>query len=381
MKNNRVGYFISFKDIGISVYPVCKFLLIIGLIFSQTACQEQGGDVAKLVQTLTLQRPPMNVAWRPDGKQLAIVGFGKLSIFEVSSGKQIKTPSLWAVQSSLQYSPDGRFLVLHRAVESHQGMSALVWLDANDYHVVREYFNEYPMLIPSMAFSPDSRLLVVGGDKYNGYLNIATVFDVKTGAIVAKLKTLHSNPNYKGEDFIQKIVYSPDGATVIIGFITGKIDVWSTKNWHLIKTFKAHKGFIDSLAISPNGKSLATGSISGGINIHYDPATRTTIETKYDDPIKLWDTSNWKLIGTLPSIDKDTTSLVFLPNSKFLVSANQNKILFWNVETKKQIGAIEGFKGGGVMNFSLSPDGDYLAIVGIGNLDAQIWKISSKLHN
>ena len=52
--------------------------------------------------------------------------------------------------------------------------------------------------------------------------------------------------------FIRRVVYSPDGATVVIAFVTNKIDVWSTKDWHLIKTFKAHKNWI-SLAVSSDG--------------------------------------------------------------------------------------------------------------------------------
>lgn len=357
-----------------------SFFLIVGLLVLQTACGDQESEIAKLVQTVKLPKPPMQTAWRPDGKRFLADGFGSLAVWDTNTGKQIATPPMWVASQSVLYSPDGRLLVLSKFVREPQKVNSVVVLDAQDHHVRREFTDMY-LIEHGKAFSPDSRLLVVVADKKTGYSNVAAVLDVETGAVVAELKNLHTDPKAKGEDHIERVVYSPDGATVVIGFVTNKIDVWSTKDWHLIKTFKAHKGWIRSMAISPDGKWLVTGNVSGGTGGHYDPATRITTETKYDDPIKIWDTSTWQQVGALPINDKVTSSLAFMPDGKHLISANEDRILFWNMQTLKQVGVIKGgFKGGGALNFALSQDGEYLVVGGMGTLEVQVWKIAGQLN-
>jgi WD40 repeat protein len=323
----------------------------------------------------------MQTAWRPDGKRFLADGFGSLAVWDAATGKQIPTPPLWVAAESVLYSPDGRLLVLSKSVREPQIINSVVVLDAQDHRAIREFTDMY-LIEHGKAFSPDSRLLVVVADKKNGYRNVAAVLDVEAGTVVAELKTLHTDPKAKGEDSIQRVVYSPDGATVMIGFVTGKIDVWSTKDWRLIKTFKAHKGYILSMAISPDGKWLATGNNSGGVRGHYDPVTKITTETKYDDPIKIWDTSTWQQVGALPIHDKYTSSIAFLPDGKHLITANEDRILFWDVQTEKQVGVIKGaFKGGGALNFDLSQDGKYLVVGGMGSLEVQVWKIVDQLNS
>ncbi|MDA8128859.1 MAG: hypothetical protein M0Z73_09215 [Betaproteobacteria bacterium] len=357
---------------------ICGFLAVVALSALQTACSNQESETAKLIQTVNLGKPPMAVAWRPDGKQFAAVGFGNLGVWDAATGKQVPTPTMWAIESSVVYSPDGRLLVLHKAMEGHQGMSALVWLDAKDQHVISEYFDEYPSVIHGTAFSPDSRFLVVGANKKADY--VATVFDTAEKKPVAKL--VPATPKGWSGESINCIIFSPDGSMVIVGGLSGAVNVWSTRDWQIIKTFKAHKSSIRSMAISPNGKWLATGSESGGVRGHYDPTTGTTTETKLDDPIKIWDTTTWEQVKALPVRDQPTSSLAFLPDGKHLVSANADRIVFWDVQTEKQVGIIKGnFKGGSALNFALSQDGKYLVVGGMGSLEVQLWKITGQLNN
>lgn len=360
------------------IVGICSFLLIASLLITQSACSNQEGETAKLVQTVKLSKPPMQTAWRSDGKQFAAVGFGSLAVWDVITGKQVQTPSMWAIESSITYSPDDRFLVLHRAKKDRQGMSALVWLDAKYLHVISEYFDEYPMLIHGMAFSPDSRFLVVSANRKTNY--VATVFDTATKKPIAKL--IPAVPEGFSAEHIQHIIFSSDGSQVIAGGLSGAVNVWSTNGWRLIKSFKAHKSYIRSIAISPDGKWLATGSVSGGRGGHYDSATKTMIETKYDDPIKVWDTTSWTQVKALPISDQTTSSLAFLPDNKHLISANADRILFWDVQTEKQVGLIKGgFKGGSALNFALSQDGEYLVVGGAGSMEVQVWQIYSQVNN
>ena len=360
-----------------TLWRVCRFILIVGLLVSQAACGYHDSEIAKLVQTVKLSKPPMQTAWRPDGKRFLADGFGSLAVWDATTGEQVATPQMWVGSPSVAYSPDGKLLVLHKVVRTTQNANSLVVLDAQDHHVIREFADMYP-IEHGNGFSPDSRLLVVMG--YKDATNVATIFDMEDKKPIAQL--VAAIPEGRGGEHIERIIFSPDGSMVIAGCISGALNVWSTKDWKLIKTFKAHKDYIRSMAISQNGKWLATGSSSSGVRGHYDPVTKITTEIKYDDPIKIWNTSTWQQIKALPAHDKHTSSLVFLPDGKHLVSANEDRILFWDVQAEKQVGVIRGeFNGGGALNFALSRDGEYLVVGGMGSLEVQVWKIIGQLNN
>ena len=352
-------------------------LLTVGLFISQTACSNQDSESAKLVQTFKLSYYPTHVAWHPDGQRLATIGFsGGLSVWDIPTGKQVATQAMKASEFSVAYSPDGRFLAVSKATSLRgERVDYLVVMDAKNYEVLYEYPPKGEPMGPAfaMAFSPDGRYLIAGAA--SRMVVSARILDVESKSIIGSL--ISSNKL----DSIQGIVYPSDGATVITGHISGKLNIWSVKDMHLIKTIQAHKGYILSMAISPDGKWLATGSNSSDVDQRYDPATRITTEIKYDDPIKIFDTTTWEQVKALPVRNKHTTSLAFLPDSAHLVSAAQENILFWDVQSEKQIGSINGFKGGSALDFALSQDGKNLAVVGTGSSEVQVWKISNQLTN
>jgi WD40 repeat protein len=384
----------SFRSVGIAVYQACKFILIIGLLFSQAACQEQGGETAKLVQTFKLSYSPTKVAWHPDGKRIAIVGMGGiLSVFDTVTGQPLQTPSMWASSFSVAYSPDGRLLALQKSTNDRKQdypAQSLVVLDANSHAVIYESESSIAVQYHVNAFDPSGRYLIV--TDYNSRSGYTMVFDMVEKKQVAKLVV--AIPSGRGADTIEQVVFSPDGSRVIGGTLSGALNVWSTKDWHLIKTFKAHKGYVLAMAISPDGKWLATGSNSGGIGERFDPVTHAKTETKYDDPIKIWDTSSWEQVKALPIRDKHIRSMAFFPDGRHLVSAAGENIVFWDVPTEKKIGEVTGGIWDRVkpkllgpvyekiiMSLALSKDGKNLAVVRSGSSEAQVWKIVDQLNN
>ena len=83
--------------------------------------------------------------------------------------------------------------------------------------------------------------------------------------------------------------------------------------------------------------------------------------------------------GTTHSRQTDIFT-AFLPDGKQSI-LNEDRILFWNMQTRKQVGIIKGgFKGGGALNFALSKDGEYLVVGGMGTLEVQVWKIVGQLN-
>ena len=118
-----------------------------------------------------------------------------------------------------------------------------------------------PVVFPvaSVKFSPDGKLLAVGG-----YREVRLI-DSSTGKPVA---------TFSGHaDYVRSIAFSPDGKMLAAAGGPpqrgGEIKIWDVNSRQLLKTLVGHKDCIYSVAWSPDGKLLASGS--------------------YDKMVKLWD--------------------------------------------------------------------------------------------
>lgn len=339
---------------------IARAVLAIAFLLALTSCAWQTSDVAENVLTVKLSKPPMQAFWHPDNKRFGIQGFGTLGIWDVTTGEQASPPiPFWIGTSSVIYSPDGRFLVVHKIDEvKNVGEDSVVLLDARDHHVVREFPN-LRLIEYGGSFSPDSRYLLAIG--HNKARHIATVLDMKTGEIVAELDALTKNTN-----LINRAIYSPDGSLVILGFISGDVGIWSTKDWHLIQKFRAQEGFVGALAISPSGKWLATGSNQVVRSARYPSG----------EPVTIWDTATWEKVVELPPHTSKVDSLAFLLDGKHLLVNNDKEIVFLDIQTTKRVGSIRAFNNAYRLNFSLSPNGQYLAVVGMESGKGHVWKIT-----
>lgn len=118
----------------------------------------------RIVRTITNTMGVMNrkgrLAWSPDGAHIASAGGHGLQIFDVQSGEQIVgiTPRWASANTSLRYSPDGRYLIEGTANEEKTGWGR-IW---DGQH--RELLQEIPFNVGSLAVSRDGRHLATGTD-------------------------------------------------------------------------------------------------------------------------------------------------------------------------------------------------------------------------
>ncbi|CBN58187.1 putative WD-40 repeat [Kamptonema sp. PCC 6506] len=99
--------------------------------------------------------------------------------------------------------------------------------------------------INSLAFSPDGRILVSGGDD-----NSIKLWDVDSG------KELNSG---KHSARVRTVAFSPDGKLIASGDDSGIIETWDVKTMENVVLPK-HHNVVTSLTFSPDGKTLASGS-------------------------------------------------------------------------------------------------------------------------
>ena len=204
--------------------------------------------------------PALAVDFSPDGRLLAVTGNGgRVTLWnarDLSPAGQFHGTGGYS--QALAFSPDGRLLA-GGAGGSDVSREVRVW-DVRNRRPTRARFAS---AAPSVAFSPDARLVAAAG-----FEQPTEVHDARTGRLVARLRT---------PDFGRSVAFSPDGRLLATGYYGGSGQLWSTGDWKPVgRRFAGHTARLTALEFSPDGRTLATGSADGTVLL-WDIATQTPI--------------------------------------------------------------------------------------------------------
>jgi WD40 repeat protein len=114
----------------------------------------------------------------------------------------------------------------------------------------------------NLAFSPDSGCLATAGDG-----NAVKIWNVQTGALMYALEE-------KSADIyadLCAVAFSPDGRWIAAAGEDSTVRVWDCRTKDLVRTFRGHKGLVNSLAFS------------------FTPEHRWLISGSRDHTVKIWD--------------------------------------------------------------------------------------------
>jgi dipeptidyl aminopeptidase/acylaminoacyl peptidase len=195
---------------------------------------------------------------------------------------------------------------------------------------------EVPVVSPvsSVKFSPDGKLLAVGG-----YREVRLI-DPGSGKLLATLSG-HA-------DYVRSIAFSPDGKMLAAGGGPpqrwGEIKIWDLQSHQLLKTMQGHKDCIYSIAWSPDGKLIASGS--------------------YDKMAKLWDVASGKELSNLQDHIDAVFAVAFSPDGKRLTTASQDRtVKIWDVASGRRLYTLSDALDG-LNAIAYSPAGDRIAAAG-----------------
>lgn len=205
---------------------------------------------------------------------------------------------------------------------------------------------EVPVVSPvaSVKFSPDGKLLAVGG-----YREVRLI-DPATGKEIATLSG-HA-------DYVRSIAFSPDGKMLAAGGGPpqrfGEIKIWDVASHQLLKTMQGHTDCIYSIAWSPDGKLIASGS--------------------YDKTAKLWDVATGKEVSNLKDHIDAVFAVAFSPDGEHLATASQDRtVKIWDIATGKRLYTLSDASDG-LSTLAYSPTGDRIAAAGYDKT-IYVWRL------
>ena len=162
-----------------------------------------------------------SIAISPDGKQLVSIALDKVVLWDIATGKVIRTfVGHSGVVYDVAFSPDGQYLLTGGG-----DRIAILW-DVASGKPIRA-FSGHTFNVLSVAFSSDGKLIITGSDD-----GTARIWDPNTGALIRVL----SGPM----NDVHSVAFLLDSRHVLTGSADGQVLEWDVNYQTMIVTACAH---------------------------------------------------------------------------------------------------------------------------------------------
>jgi WD40 repeat protein len=325
----------------------------------------------------------VDVAFSPDGRRLAAVGFNAtVGIWDATTGQEALACRGHANGvTGVAFSADGQ-----RLATAGSDSTVRVWDAATgrELHTLRSHTDS----VAGVAFSPDGRLLASAGRDATERL-----WEADTGRekLVLRGHTLAVNG----------VAFSPDGRRLATASSDSTIRVWDVPTGKQMLALAAPAPIAWQVTFSPDGRRLAsagsdpeahvwdaatgqkllvlrghTGSINGGwktrgVNsVAFSPDGRRLATAGDDQTVRVWNAATGQQQLVLLGHTDRVQAVRFSPDGRRLVSGGDQTIRLWDITCEQESLTLQHRGGGRTVLFS--PDGRRLASAGFGSF-VPIW--------
>ncbi|KAL2862490.1 WD40-repeat-containing domain protein [Aspergillus lucknowensis] len=321
-------YHAEITAVGFS--PDCKVVALMTLgDMTVSLWDVETGAALQTLRTLGDDFSPQSIAFTPDSKAVASVGFdGTVQLWDAATGRTLQTlkgtsQGAW----DIAFSPDGKVIV-------SASRDKRLWDTATGE--VLEITPEGDISqAHSVAFSPDSKMVAMGS-----YKDTVQLWNTATGE---PLQTLEG---YLAQ--VRSVAFSPDGKILASVSDDATIQFWDTEKVSALRELKGHTRSVSAVAFSSDGK-VASAS--------------------HDGTVKLW-----KATGELLQTLKGHTDVAFSPDGKMVASASTDGTVLWDTATGEVLQIFKG-PGTGVIAIAFSPSGNVVASASNDNI-VRLWSVA-----
>ncbi|MBN2005062.1 MAG: CHAT domain-containing protein [Anaerolineae bacterium] len=286
-----------------------------------------------------------------------------------------------SVVTSVAYSPNAKMIasgawncriLLHST--STITTSRTLWQPRDD----QDHCSVY-----SLAFSPDGKILATSSRA------MVVLWDVEQGITTTYLLGYN--------DWIPKVIFSPDGSQLASASADGSIFLWDMQNLQTPTVMRGNKGAVWDIAFSPDGKILAAAneeqtvtlwdlkvismpvslplvghsgvvqSVMFTANVPDFPGDLTLVSGGADKTVRVWEVSTSQgylsatLATTLTGHNSSIQTIAISPDGTTLASGSTDgSIIWWDMASWRQLDVLTGHSGS-INDTVFSPDGKQLA--------------------
>ncbi|PCJ87804.1 MAG: hypothetical protein COA57_04405 [Flavobacteriales bacterium] len=279
----------------------------------------------------------ISIVIKSDGSTFLSCGTDKRAyLWDVKNGKKIKVFSghrdAEAV-TAVAYNASGQLFAT-----AATDKKIIVW-DATTFRP-KKILGGHEDAVTCAAFNPFYDRIASGSKD-----NTIKIYDALKGTVITTFED-HT-------DEVTALAYSPDGLQLATASADNSVKIWNVGGKEMEKSIEVPSA--SAVAYSANGRYLA----AAGKKI-----------------VAIWDTKNWKQIGTLEGHAKNINSVSFSPDVQYIATASEDKkIIIWKVKTQEQISVLETHDDA-VAVVAFSDKGDKL-VSGAKDGHIKIWNVKS----
>ena len=260
---------------------------------------------------------------------------------------------------SVAFSPDGRHILVGGEC------SGVTLLDAATGKRLRDFSGDSckdeAEGANSVAFSPSGQQVAAALSFQDQ--PTAAIWDLESGKRLQTLQGPKPPPDNVVHEF-HCLAFSPDGKEVVCGSSEDMAVLFDVATGRILKRFPSGSGPVLSVAVSPDGSTILIG----------------TIETK----AVLWDVSTGNLVRTYDcATDRwvhSISSVAFSPNGRQILASADERTLIFDVDSGATLRTINSSDDDSYAAL-FSPDGRYVLTSGTrdwgSDREAVLWEVGS----